>query len=150
MKNAVIFMLSIGLSIVVGIVVGTNKAEDRLVEYDKKYEKIEKDVSTFDLDLTNTTRTSLAPGIKSTSNSSNVDTEEYQNGYLNVNQKTLRIDTARVNSSKDMNMKEKEHAVHVEVSTESRTNCKDSVLYGINHPLLPSSSSEEGSILHSQ
>ena len=38
MKNAVIFMLSIGLSIVVGIVVGTHKAEERLVEYDKKYE----------------------------------------------------------------------------------------------------------------
>jgi len=52
MKNAVIFMLSIGLSIVVGIVVGTNKAEDRLVEYDKKYEKIEKDVSTF-VDVSN-------------------------------------------------------------------------------------------------
>ena len=45
-------MLSIGLSIVVGIVVGTNKAEDRLVEYDKKYEKIEKDVSTF-VDVSN-------------------------------------------------------------------------------------------------
>ena len=52
MKNAVIFMLSIGLSIVVGIVVGTNKAEDRLVEYDMKYEKIEKDVSTF-VDVSN-------------------------------------------------------------------------------------------------
>ena len=52
MKNAVIFMLSIGLSIVVGIVVVTNKAEDRLVEYDKKYEKIEKDVSTF-VDVSN-------------------------------------------------------------------------------------------------
>jgi len=52
MKNAVIFMLSIGLSIVVGIVVGTNKAEDRLVEYDKKYEKIEHDVSTF-VDVSN-------------------------------------------------------------------------------------------------
>ena len=52
MKNTVIFMLSIGLSIVVGIVVGTNKAEDRLVEYDKKYEKIEKDVSTF-VDVSN-------------------------------------------------------------------------------------------------
>ena len=52
MKNAVIFVLSIGLSIVVGIVVGTNKAEDRLVEYDKKYEKIEKDVSTF-VDVSN-------------------------------------------------------------------------------------------------
>ena len=52
MKNSVIFMLSIGLSIVVGIVVGTNKAEDRLVEYDKKYEKIEKDVSTF-VDVSN-------------------------------------------------------------------------------------------------
>ena len=52
MKNAVIFMLSIGLSIVVGIVVGTNKAEDRLVEFDKKYEKIEKDVSTF-VDVSN-------------------------------------------------------------------------------------------------
>ena len=52
MKNAVIFMLSIGLSIVVGIVVGTNKAEERLVEYDKKYEKIEKDVSTF-VDVSN-------------------------------------------------------------------------------------------------
>ena len=47
MKNAVIFMLSIGLSIVVGIVVGTYKAEERFIEYDKKYEKIEKDVSTF-------------------------------------------------------------------------------------------------------
>ncbi len=45
-------MLSIGLSIVVGIVVGTNKAEERLVEYDKKYEKIEKDVSTF-VDVSN-------------------------------------------------------------------------------------------------
>ena len=52
MKNAVIFMLSIGLSIVVGIVVGTNKAEERLVEYDKKYEKIEHDVSTF-VDVSN-------------------------------------------------------------------------------------------------
>ena len=52
MKNAVIFMLSIGLSIVVGIVVGTNKAEDRLVEYDMKYEKIEKDVSTV-VDVSN-------------------------------------------------------------------------------------------------
>ena len=52
MKNAVIFMLSIGLSIIVGIVVGTNKAEERLVEYDKKYEKIEKDVSTF-VDVSN-------------------------------------------------------------------------------------------------
>ena len=52
MKNAVIFMLSIGLSIVVGIVVGTYKAEERLVEYDKKYEKIEKDVSTF-VDVSN-------------------------------------------------------------------------------------------------
>ena len=52
MKNAVIFMLSIGLSIVVGIVVGTHKAEERLVEYDKKYEKIEKDVSTF-VDVSN-------------------------------------------------------------------------------------------------
>jgi len=52
MKNAVIFMLSIGLSIIVGIIVGTNKAEDRLVEYDKKYEKIEKDVSTF-VDVSN-------------------------------------------------------------------------------------------------
>ena len=45
-------MLSIGLSIIVGIVVGTNKAEERLVEYDKKYEKIEKDVSTF-VDVSN-------------------------------------------------------------------------------------------------
>jgi len=45
-------MLSIGLSIIVGIIVGTNKAEDRLVEYDKKYEKIEKDVSTF-VDVSN-------------------------------------------------------------------------------------------------
>ena len=45
-------MLSIGLSIVVGIVVGTNKAEERLVEYDKKYEKIEHDVSTF-VDVSN-------------------------------------------------------------------------------------------------
>ena len=52
MKNAVIFMLSIGLSIIVGIVLGTNKAEERLVEYDKKYEKIEKDVSTF-VDVSN-------------------------------------------------------------------------------------------------
>ena len=52
MKNAVIFMLSIGLSIVVGIVVGTNKAEERLVEYDKKYEKIEHDVPTF-VDVSN-------------------------------------------------------------------------------------------------
>ena len=52
MKNAVIFMLSIGLSIIVGIIVGTNKAEERLVEYDKKYEKIEKDVSTF-VDVSN-------------------------------------------------------------------------------------------------
>ena len=52
MKNVVIFMLSIGLSIIVGIIVGTNKAEDRLVEYDKKYEKIEKDVSTF-VDVSN-------------------------------------------------------------------------------------------------
>ena len=52
MKNAVLFMLSIGLSIIVGIVVGTNKAEERLVEYDKKYEKIEKDVSTF-VDVSN-------------------------------------------------------------------------------------------------
>ena len=52
MKNAVIFILSIGLSIIVGIVVGTNKAEERLVEYDKKYEKIEKDVSTF-VDVSN-------------------------------------------------------------------------------------------------
>jgi len=52
MKNAVIFMLSIGLSIIVGIVVGTHKAEERLVEYDKKYEKIEKDVSTF-VDVSN-------------------------------------------------------------------------------------------------
>ena len=33
MKNAVIFMLSIGLSIIVGIVLGINKAEERLVEY---------------------------------------------------------------------------------------------------------------------
>ncbi len=45
-------MLSIGLSIIVGIIVGTNKAEERLVEYDKKYEKIEKDVSTF-VDVSN-------------------------------------------------------------------------------------------------
>jgi len=52
MKNAVIFMLSIGLSIIVGIIVGTNKAEERLVEYDKKYEKIEHDVSTF-VDVSN-------------------------------------------------------------------------------------------------
>jgi len=52
MKNAVIFMLSIGLSIIVGIVLGTNKAEERLVEYDKKYAKIEKDVSTF-VDVSN-------------------------------------------------------------------------------------------------
>ena len=52
MKNAVIFMLSIGLSIIVGIVLGINKAEERLVEYDKKYEKIEKDVSTF-VDVSN-------------------------------------------------------------------------------------------------
>ena len=52
MKNAVIFMLSIGLSIIVGIVLGTHKAEERLVEYDKKYEKIEKDVSTF-VDVSN-------------------------------------------------------------------------------------------------
>ena len=52
MKNAVIFTPSIGPSIVVGIVVGTNKAEERLVEYDKKYEKIEKDVSTF-VDVSN-------------------------------------------------------------------------------------------------
>ena len=52
MKNAVIFMLSIGLSIIVGIIVGTNKAEERLVEYHKKYEKIEKDVSTF-VDVSN-------------------------------------------------------------------------------------------------
>ena len=52
MKNAVILMLSIVLSIVVGIVVGTHKAEERLVEYDKKYEKIEKDVSTF-VDVSN-------------------------------------------------------------------------------------------------
>ena len=52
MKNAVIFMLSIGLSIIVGIIVGTHKAEKRLVEYDKKYEKIEKDVSTF-VDVSN-------------------------------------------------------------------------------------------------
>ena len=36
----------------VGIVVGTNKAEERLVEYDKKYEKIEHDVSTF-VDVSN-------------------------------------------------------------------------------------------------
>ena len=52
MKNAVIFMLSIGLSIIVGIIVGTHKAEERLVEYDKKYEKIEHDVSTF-VDVSN-------------------------------------------------------------------------------------------------
>ena len=52
MKNAVIFMLSIGLSIIVGIVLGTHKAEERLVEYDKKYEKIEHDVSTF-VDVSN-------------------------------------------------------------------------------------------------
>ena len=110
----------------------------------------QKDISTFDLDLTNTTRTSLAPGIKSTSNSSNVDTEEYQNGYLNVNQKTLRIDTARVNASKDMNVKEKEHAVHVESGTESRPNSMNLVSYGMGHPLLRSSSSEEGGILYSQ
>ena len=45
-------MLSIGLSIIVGIIVGTNKAEERLVEYEKKYEKIEKDVSTF-VDVSN-------------------------------------------------------------------------------------------------
>tara|TARA_R100000479_G_scaffold147832_1_gene83330 strand:+ start:293 stop:814 length:522 start_codon:yes stop_codon:yes gene_type:complete len=45
-------MLSIGLSIIVGIIVGTNKAEERLVEYDKKYEKIEHDVSTF-VDVSN-------------------------------------------------------------------------------------------------
>lgn len=110
----------------------------------------QKDISTFDLDLTNTTHTCLPPVIKSTSNSSTVETEEYQNGYLNVNPKTLRIETARVNASKDMNVKGKEHAVHVEMSTESRPNCKDPVSYGMGHPLLRSSSSEEGSILYSQ
>lgn len=107
----------------------------------------QKDISTFDLDLTNTTCTSLKPGIKSAINSSNVETEEYQNGYLNVNQKTLRIDTVRFNASKDMNVKEKEHAVHMETSAQSR---KDPVSYGMGHPLLRSSSSDEGSILHSQ
>ena len=110
----------------------------------------QKDISTFDLDLTNTTHTSFQPVIKSSSNSSNVETEEYQNGYLNVNQKTLRIDTARVNASKDMNVKEKEHAVHVESGTESRPNSINPVSYGMGHPLLRSSSSEEGSVLYSQ
>ena len=110
----------------------------------------QKDISTFDLDLTSTTHTCLPPGIKSTSNSSTVEAEEYQNGYLNVNQKTLRIDTARVNASKDMNVKEKEHAVQVEMSRESRPNSKDPVSYGMGHPLLRSSSSEEGGILYSQ
>ena len=102
-------------------------------------------ISTFDLDLTSTTHTCLPPGIKSTSNSSTVEAEEYQNGYLNVNQKTLRIDTARVNASKDMNVKEKE-----ESGTESRPNSKDPVSYGMGHPLLRSSSSEEGSIMYSE
>ena len=110
----------------------------------------QKDISTFDLDLTSTTHTCLPPGIKSTSNSSTVEAEEYQNGYLNVNQKTLRIDTARVNASKDMNVKEKEHAVHVESGTESRPNSMNPVSYGMGHPLLRSSSSEEGGILYSQ
>ena len=110
----------------------------------------QKDISTFDLDLTSTTHTCLPPGLKSASNSSTVETEEYQNGYLNVNQKTLRIDTARVNASKDMNVKEKEHAVQVEMSRESRPNSKDPVSYGMGHPLLRSSSSEEGGILYSQ
>ena len=110
----------------------------------------QKDISTFDLDLTSTTHTCLPPGIKSTSNSSTVEAEEYQNGYLNVNQKTLRIDTARVNASKDMNVKEKEHAVHVESGTESRPNSINLVSYGMGHPLLRSSSSEEGGILYSQ
>ena len=110
----------------------------------------QKDISTFDLDLTSTTHTCLPPGLKSASNSSTVETEEYQNGYLNVNQKTLRIDTARVNASKDMNVKEKEHAVQVEMSRESRPNSKDPVSYGMGHPLLRSSSSEEGSVLYSQ
>ena len=45
MKNAVILMLGIGLSIIVGIIIGTNKAEKKMVEYDVRYEKIEKDVS---------------------------------------------------------------------------------------------------------
>ena len=110
----------------------------------------QKDISTFDLDLTSTTHTCLPPGIKSTSNSSTVEAEEYQNGYLNVNQKTLRIDTARVNASKDTNVKEKEHAVHVESGTESRPNSMNPVSYGMGHPLLRSSSSEEGGILYSQ
>ena len=110
----------------------------------------QKDISTFDLDLTSTTHTCLPPGIKSTSNSSTVEAEEYQNGYLNVNQKTLRIDTARVNASKDMNVKEKEDAVHVESGTESRPNSINPVSYGMGHPLLRSSSSEEGGILYSQ
>ena len=110
----------------------------------------QKDISTFDLDLTNTTHTCLPPGIKSTSNSSTVEAEEYQNGYLNVNQKTLRIDTARVNASKDMNVKEKEDAVQVESGTESRPNSKNPASYGMGHPLLRSSSSEEGSVLYSQ
>ena len=52
MKNAVIFMLGIGLSIIVGIIIGTNKAEEKMVEYDARYEKIEKDVSTF-VDVSN-------------------------------------------------------------------------------------------------
>ena len=52
MKNAVIFMLGIGLSIIVGIIIGTNKAEKKMVEYDVRYEKIEKDVSTF-VDVSN-------------------------------------------------------------------------------------------------
>ena len=52
MKNAVIFMLGIGLSIIVGIIIGTNKAEEKMVEYDVRYEKIEKDVSTF-VDVSN-------------------------------------------------------------------------------------------------
>ena len=110
----------------------------------------QKDISTFDLDLTSTTHTCLPPGIKSTSNSSSAETEEHQNGYLNVNQKTLRIDTTRVNASKDMNVKEKEHAVHVESGTESRPNSMNPVSYGMGHPLLRSSSSEEGGILYSQ
>ena len=52
MKNAVIFMLGIGLSIIVGIVIGTNKANEKMVEYDVRYEKIEKDVSAF-VDISN-------------------------------------------------------------------------------------------------
>lgn len=52
MKNAVIFILGVLISILVGLKVGMTQVDKQVIEWDERYSKIEKDVSTF-VDVSN-------------------------------------------------------------------------------------------------